>query len=83
MTSERFSGLKTSAIGKIKAEKLKTEMLKSGISRNFRHFLLFSYQIFWFSLRVLLAAVIERLYDLNVGTTPVQEGAPMVVLAEG
>jgi putative restriction endonuclease len=25
---------------------------------------------------VLLAAAIERLYDLNVGTTPVQEGAP-------
>jgi hypothetical protein len=24
---------------------------------------------------VLLAAAIERLYDLNVGTTPVQEGA--------
>ena len=25
---------------------------------------------------MLLAAAIERLYDLNVGTTPVQEGAP-------
>jgi len=25
---------------------------------------------------VLLAAAIERLYDLNVGTTPLEEGAP-------
>ena len=25
---------------------------------------------------MLVAAAIERLYDLNVGTTPVQEGAP-------
>ena len=25
---------------------------------------------------MLIAAAIERLYDLNVGTTPVQEGAP-------
>ena len=25
---------------------------------------------------MLLAAAIERLYDLNVGTTPLEEGAP-------
>lgn len=39
-------------------------------------FVLPLYQTSRFSIPVLLAAAIERLYDLNVGITPLEEGAP-------
>jgi hypothetical protein len=39
-----------------------------------RIFQLSAFQISAFSSSVLLAAAIERLYDLNVGTTPLAEG---------
>ncbi|MEI7910079.1 MAG: hypothetical protein WCK77_10620 [Verrucomicrobiota bacterium] len=62
MTSERFSGVKTSAIGGMKPENLRTETQKSAISREFPEFAHLFYQTFWFSSRVLLAAAIERPY---------------------
>jgi len=98
MTSERFSGLKTSAIPGIKAEMLKTERevsnselevigeaaswhgqrqtLKLSYLRAVIYFSASPLADIPFSCAVLLAAAIERLYDLNVGTTAVQEGAP-------
>jgi hypothetical protein len=45
-------------------------------ARHFPAFLLSSYQPSRFSIPVLLAAAIERLYDLNVGITPLEEGVP-------
>lgn len=43
---------------------------------NHEGFVLPLYQTSRFSIPVLLAAAIERLYDLNVGITPLEEGAP-------
>lgn len=54
-------------------------MLRSTKHSEIQHFPSFAlpyYQVPRFSTPVLLAAAIERLYNLNVGTTPVQEGAP-------
>ena len=43
---------------------------------NHEGFVLHVYQPSRFPIPVLLAAAIERLYDLNVGITPLEEGAP-------
>jgi len=57
-------------------------MRKSTILRAFSNLPLFSYQTFWFSLHVLLAAAIERLYDLNVGATPVHHWQVSTIIEE-